>query len=185
MNLYISDLHFGHKNVINFDHRPFAGVNEMDYMLITLWNGRVQEDDDVYIVGDFAHHNERPAEWYLRQLKGRKHLVIGNHDGKLLDNPKAMSYFESVEKMMHVEDNGKQICLCHFPIMEWNGFYRGHWHIYGHIHNRQDDTYHFMKTREHALNAGCMINNYTPASFNELVRNNKSFQESNEKNRQS
>ena len=24
MNLYISDLHFGHKNVILFEHRPFS-----------------------------------------------------------------------------------------------------------------------------------------------------------------
>lgn len=28
MNLYISDTHFGHKNVIGFDHRPFLDVNE-------------------------------------------------------------------------------------------------------------------------------------------------------------
>jgi hypothetical protein len=34
-----------------------------------------------------------------------------------------------------------------------------------------------MKSRPRALNAGCMINNYAPASFNELVRNNKIFQE--------
>lgn len=34
-----------------------------------------------------------------------------------------------------------------------------------------------MKTRERALNAGACINNYTPASFNELIRNNKAFQE--------
>ena len=180
MNLYISDLHFGHKNVIRFDHRPFASVNEMDHVLIQLWNGRVQADDDVYILGDFAHHNEKPAEWYLRQLKGRKHLVIGNHDGKLLEDAKAMSYFESVEKMMHVTDDGKAICLCHFPLAEWNGYYRGSWHIYGHIHNRLEDTWQLMKTRERALNAGCMINNFTPASFRELVRNNQTFREKND-----
>ena len=26
MNLYISDLHFGHKNVILFEHRPFGSL---------------------------------------------------------------------------------------------------------------------------------------------------------------
>ncbi len=177
MNLYISDLHFGHRNVIGFDHRPFASVGEMDHVLIQLWNGRVQEDDEVFIIGDFAYHNDKSEEWYLRQLKGRKHLVIGNHDTQLLKNGKAMSYFETVEKMMHVEDQGNQICLCHFPILEWNGYYKGHYHIYGHIHNRRQDTYEIMKTREKALNAGCMINHYTPASLNELIRNNKAFRE--------
>ena len=37
MNLYISDLHFGHANVIKFDHRPFADRDEMDHTLIQLW----------------------------------------------------------------------------------------------------------------------------------------------------
>ena len=40
MNLYISDLHFGHKNVILFEHRPFSDVDTMDHCLIQLWNSR-------------------------------------------------------------------------------------------------------------------------------------------------
>ena len=39
----------------------------------------------------------------------------------------------------------------------------------------RDEAYDFMKTKAHALNAGCMINNYTPASFKELMRNNQAF----------
>lgn len=104
---------------------------------------------------------------------GHKHLVIGNHDGAMLQNEKAMSYFESVDKMMHVSDNGKEICLCHFPIAEWNGYYKGHWHIYGHIHGRMDETYQFMRKKEKALNAAACINYYTPVSINELIRNNE------------
>lgn len=41
----------------------------------------------------------------------------------------------------------------------------------------RDEVYEFMKTRERALNVGACISNYTPASFNELVRNNKAFQD--------
>ncbi len=179
MNLYISDLHLGHANVIKFDGRPFADVDEMDRMLIEMWNAKVRPEDNVYIVGDLCYRNGKPAEWYLKQLSGIKHLIIGNHDRKILNDEKAMSYFESVDKMMHVSDEGNQLCLCHFPIAEWNGYRKGHWHIYGHIHNRLDDTYHFMKTRERALNAGCMINNYMPSTFKELVRNNQIFHEHN------
>ena len=58
---------------------------------------------------------------------------------------------------------------------EWNGFFRGNWHIYGHIHNKKNDAYQVMSMMDHALNAGCMINNYVPANFNELVKNNEIF----------
>lgn len=34
-----------------------------------------------------------------------------------------------------------------------------------------------MKTKERALNAGCMINNYRLETMNELVRNNQFFRE--------
>ena len=176
MNLYISDMHLGHRNVINFDNRPFTDVDEMDYVMINLWNSRVQKDDNVYILGDFCYRSGKTADWYLRQLKGHKHLVIGNHDKSTLENEKAMAYFESVDKMMHVTDGDKQICLCHYPIAEWYKGRHGSWHIYGHIHGDRGDVYQFMKTREHALNAAACINNYTPASINELIRNNKEFQ---------
>lgn len=173
MNLYIGDLHFGHKSVIKFDHRPFADVEEMDRELIRLWNDRVTEGDHVYIVGDFACRNEKPEEWYLKQLKGIKHLIIGNHDGRLLKNEAAMSYFESVDKMMHIKDNDKHICICHFPIASWNGFFKGHLHIYGHLHNDGDMALNYMLQFEKALNASACNNHYVPVSLKELVENNK------------
>ncbi len=175
MILYTADLHFGHSEVINFDHRPFADRDEMDAVLIKLWNERVQDDDTVYIVGDVCFKSHHNPDWYLRQLKGHKILIVGNHDWPLLDSPKACSYFEGIEKMLEIKDGENKIVLCHYPLTEWNGYYYGSWHIYGHIHNTRKEAYEFMKTKERALNAGCMINNYTPASFNELVRNNEIF----------
>lgn len=175
MNLYISDLHFGHENVLKFDGRPFENIDEMDYTLIELWNGRVSADDDVYIVGDFSYRSKKPFEWYLKQLKGRKHLVIGNHDFKLIRDEDALKYFESVDNIMVIKDGDKQVVLCHYPIVDWYGARHGSWHIYGHVHDNKDEIFEFMRTRERALNAGCMINNYIPASFDELMRNNERF----------
>ncbi|NCB92859.1 MAG: hydrolase [Clostridia bacterium] len=179
MLLYISDLHFGHKNAIGFDHRPFADVEEMDQTLIERWNKKVHKNDEVYFLGDLCFRNDKPAEWYLDQLKGRKHLVVGNHDMKLLKNETAMTYFETVNMMVSVRDHDKLNVLCHYPIADWNGGRHGSWHIYGHIHNSTDAVYQFMKTQEHALNAGCMINNYAPATFDELIENNKAFRREN------
>lgn len=175
MNLYISDIHFGHRNVIQFDHRPFPDVDSMDRHLIFWWNSRVSKDDEVYIIGDFCYRSEKSPDWYLRQLKGHKHLIIGNHDKITVECKNAYKYLESMDKMMHVTDGDKQICLCHYPLAEWYKSRHGSWHIHGHIHAAKDETYEFMKSRNNALNAAACINNYTPASFNELIQNNENF----------
>ena len=181
MKFYISDLHFGHRAAIVFDHRPFADVEEMDNAMIYLWNDKVTKNDQVYILGDFAFRNEKPYSWYLKQLKGQKHLVVGNHDSRLLKDSEAMSYFVSVDRYLEVTDNQQHIILCHFPIAEWNGMTHGSWHIYGHIHNNTEGAFQYMKKFDRAVNAAACINNYMPVSFMELIENNRIFKERSEK----
>ncbi len=175
MNLYISDLHLGHSNIIGFDHRPFSDVEEMDRVLIELWNGRVSPDDEVYIIGDLCYRSSRSPEWYLKQLKGHKVLVKGNHDGAVMGSPEALRCLEGVHDLLEIKDEDRRVVLCHYPIANWNGLHRGSWHVYGHIHNKANEAFEYMKTFDRALNAGCMINSYTPASFKELIENNERF----------
>ena len=54
MIYYIADTHFGHKNVIRFDQRPFFDVEEMEESITMLWNAVVRKNDTVYILGDFC-----------------------------------------------------------------------------------------------------------------------------------
>lgn len=54
INYYIADTHFGHRNVINFDGRPFHDITEMKLALIARWNRRVTNKDTVFILGDFC-----------------------------------------------------------------------------------------------------------------------------------
>ena len=109
MNLYISDLHFGHKGVINFDHRPFENIEEMDNVIIRNWNARVQNDDTVYIIGDLSHKALKEPEYYLRKLKGNKILILGNHDTCIMENDKALHYFHDVQTIMNIKDNDKRM----------------------------------------------------------------------------
>lgn len=179
MKFYTGDLHFGHPGVLDFDNRPFKSLDEMEDVMIRNWNARVEKNDHVYILGDFAYRNEKPFSHYLKQLNGNKHLIIGNHDGRLLKDSEAMSYFIEAYRYCEITDEQKHIILSHFPIAEWNGYYRQAYHIHGHIHGRTDVTYHFMKQFDRVLNAGCMINNFMPVTFNELIINNQRFKELN------
>lgn len=97
-----------------------------------------------------------------------------------LQNVKAMSYMESVGTLMYVTDilrgENVEICLCHFPVISWDNKQHGDWHIYGHIHNRKDDEARkIMAGFDHALNAGCMINDYAPVSIRELIYNKEVY----------
>ena len=174
MNYYISDLHFGHKNVIEFSGRPFSNIEEMDNTLITNWNSVVGKDDNVYIVGDFCYENEKPAKWYLEQLKGKKHLLIGNHDTDIIENYiEFRKYFESINQMFVVKDENNYIVICHYPMCEWSGFNNGYYHFYGHIHNKKNIAYGIMRNFDTAFNVGAEILDYTPRTFDEVILYNQ------------
>ena len=173
--MYISDIHFGHSNVIGFDHRPFNDVTEMDHMLMEYWNMKVNKEDTIYIIGDFCYRSDKGPVWFLQRLKGKKHLVVGNHDHVIMKNPQALSYFEEVDKMMYVSDNNRQVFMCHYPMAEWNAYYRGSYHVYGHIHNKLSDTCLIMRNRRNAYNAAACINGYMPVTLDEMIGNNKRF----------
>ena len=146
--------------------------------MIENWNGKVEDNDDVWIVGDFCHRSAKSPDWYLKQLVGRQHLIVGNHDNVIFQNAKAQEYFESIEKIGFVKgDDGKQVILCHYPFAAWKYMSHGPWHVYGHLHARRDEAFEFRKTRELALNAGACINGDVPVSFSELLLNNRLFQE--------
>lgn len=175
MNYYISDLHLGHANVLDYDMRPFASIDEMDKMLISYWNMRVQEEDHIYILGDFCYKSKLMPEKYLKKLKGHKHLIIGNHDGVIRKRPKAQIFFESIDSILRINDNGRGVLLCHYPIADWEGRHYGTIHLYGHIHGRDLECMKFLNVRGTAYNAAACINHYQPCKLEEIIANNEQY----------
>lgn len=179
MNYYISDLHFGHFNVIVMNHRPFETVEEMNETIIKNWNETVKDDDHVYILGDVFYRFDGNMEKVLKELKGQKHLIIGNHDGRLLKNKKALQLFESVDYYKEINEtlNGQptQVIMCHYPIVKWNGFFRSSIHLYGHIHNSTNETYEIMKKVPKAYNVGADILDFCPRTLESVISYNEKF----------
>ena len=112
---------------------------------------------------------------YEMCIRDRKHLIQGNHDSFLLKDESLLKEFESIDKMTYTKDGTYTIVLCHFPIAEWNQYWRGSWHIYGHIHNQKKGCFDFMTEKDRALNAGCMINHYAPVTIEQLIENNRTY----------
>lgn len=178
MIYYTSDLHLGHANVIRHCSRPFISADEMDAVLIKNWNDKVHANDTVYIVGDFLFRAKRPAEEYLAELKGKKHLIVGNHDKYWMKKVDLRGWFESVSPMLFVTDRGRTATHCHYPMMSWPGMSKGGYMVYGHIHNNTDAVYWpLIASCELMLNAGTDINGFAPVTLEEMIDNNRRFKE--------
>lgn len=191
--LFTSDLHFGHTNIITACERnllncgqDFTTVEEMNEFLINKWNQKVNDDDEVYVLGDVSFRSKVAVKTYLQRLKGHKHLIIGNHDFQWMKNcPDIGEYFESVSHFDIIKVDHKMVTLCHFPLLEWNGSSRANnqdtsnsWLIHGHIHNTKDKTYEYIRDNlPCALNCGVDTNDFEPVTFEELLENNNRWYE--------
>lgn len=181
MNFYIADLHFGHKNVLSFDNRPFKTIEENDNVIINNWNNVVGIDDDVYILGDISWYNSTKTIEIFKQLNGNKHLIRGNHDTKVLKNPKMREQFVEICDYKEItSDNGIGLVLSHYPIVAFKNHYSGWWHFYGHVHNTwENDLVDEVKavsiTRSgmplNMINVGVMMPwmNFYPKTFTEII----------------
>lgn len=181
MNYYISDLHFGHKNILSFDARPWVDIEEHDKALIDNWNNTVGIEDDVYILGDISWYNSTQTIEIFNQLNGRKHLIVGNHDNKLLKNRELRDLFVEITEYKELFiDNNLSIILSHYPIPCFKNHYYGWVHLYGHVHNSFE--WNIMKNVKLQMeelynvpckmyNVGCMIPymDYTPRTLEEIV----------------
>lgn len=76
----IADTHFGHKRILAYTHRPFLTIEAMDAALIEAWNRTVKDDDWVFHLGDFGLAPRAVLRETVSCLKGRKLLMVGNHD---------------------------------------------------------------------------------------------------------
>lgn len=161
---FISDLHFGHENAIRFDNRPYQNVAEMNQDIVDKINETVPEDNILFIVGDVGMRiTTEELVSYLKQIKCRKILVIGNHDHKYLKDKSFRDCFEIIEDFIQFTYSRILFNLMHFPIYEWGQCFRGSIHIYGHVHTNT------LPIPGKAINVGCMLNEYKPYHINQII----------------
>jgi calcineurin-like phosphoesterase family protein len=139
----ISDTHFGHGKVIEFEaaHRPFATIEEHDRELVSRWNAVVTKRDVVWHLGD-VYFGGKDAHHILAELKGTKRLVLGNHDSYPLEI--YQRYFDRIYGAAEY----RHCILTHVPVHP-NQFGRYRANIHGHLHsNRYDDARYICVSAE-------------------------------------
>lgn len=181
---FISDNHFGSKEVIKKFHRIdpntgelFRNADEMDAYMIEQWNKTVRSNDTVYSIGDFTWAGDWDWPWhywwnapetyqhYLHQLNGSIVLIHGNHDPWNIDS------WNVGGNILHYK--GRMFYLTHIPEFipkNWND-----WAIHGHHHWMPDywdpsrTLYPFIDGKRKNINVACELVNYTPVNIDWLL----------------
>lgn len=150
----MSDTHFFHKKIIEYCKRPFKNADEMDNAIIKNWNDSVDNDDTIIHCGDFAFSQEDPGrvQSVFNLLKGRKVLIRGNHDDKIIEK----LGWESVHTILEFKENHQRYVFFHFPIERWHRMEKGSIHYHGHTHNQP------LPEIENRMNVSVELIGYTP-----------------------
>lgn len=173
MIFYTADLHLSHEAIIRYCGRPFETVEEMNETIVNNWNAVVGKKDEVYVIGDVLFKLKAGSQLYLDRMNGVKHLIRGNHDKQNLKKERFAEQFASIDDYLVIDDEGRKVVLFHYPIVEWEGYFSGAYHIYGHIHNSDNEANRIMKNIPNAFNAGVDLNDFTPQTLSQLIARNQ------------
>lgn len=179
MRFWTSDIHFGHRNIIEYCQRPFDDPDQMNAEIIERWNETVQPEDTVMVLGDVALGKIVDTLPLVMQLNGIKSLVPGNHDrvwsghkknDKWLDAYSRVG-FNIMPEQIHVDIAGVTVNVCHFP-------YEGDSHdadryvshrpirdgkplLHGHVHDK-------WSIKNLQYNVGMDVHDFRPVAESEI-----------------
>ncbi|MEX0597467.1 MAG: metallophosphoesterase [Candidatus Paceibacterota bacterium] len=160
---YIGDLHIGHSAMAK--KRGFASHEDMFEYMKEKWNAKVNKNDVVYVMGDVVMERRRFIK-KLAELKGKKIIVLGNHD-RPQDTEEYLKYAIKVTAMVKY----KSMFFTHCPIHPMELDYRVKLNVHSHTHEKsvmkklfglfsvKDDRY---------ICVSCEHIDYEPKSLEEL-----------------
>lgn len=155
----ISDTHFRHKNIMEYENRPFSSVEEMKDVIISNWNSVVKDGDKVFFLGDFGFVRRKEAEEILSILHGNKILIKGNHDRMHSVNWwmevgfKEVSNFPIIYKKFYMFSHEPLYVNSNMPYIN----------VHGHIHSKNYEGSQYVNVSVEQIN-------YTPINFENIKK---------------
>ena len=169
MIYFSSDLHFYHKNIIEYCNRPFVNVDEMNQTIISNFRNVVTDNDLLILVGDISFGNEDETYYAISHLPGTKILVRGNHDKVIDESSKIQSLFHRIANLYEFYDKPTKsyFVACHYPMFHWNKSHKGSYHVHGHNHGNIK-KYPF---EGRLMDIGVDTNKFMPYSLDDVIKN--------------
>lgn len=139
---FTADLHFCHDRAFIYEPRGFKSVQEMNEEIVKRAWEVMDEEDDLYILGDLMLNNNGEGLKLVNQLPGYKYIILGNHDSE----DRKTQYIENISKLgliqyaWRVNYKGYHFYLSHYPTLTGNlekeSLKQVTCNLFGHTHSK-------------------------------------------------
>jgi len=169
-----SDYHFGHKNIIKYDNRPFKDLDEMREEIILRHNSVVAPDEFVIFHGDFCLGGLPPEDQVsiLDRMNGTFYLIRGNHD-KVFWNDLVLGrhprrYFDVLNITFGASKKkiSAGVVASHCKFFVWPDSHKGCIHTFGHSHGSIPENL----ITDRSMDVGINTNNYYPYNYLDIIK---------------
>jgi calcineurin-like phosphoesterase family protein len=157
-----ADPHFDQNGIISACNRPFQTTRHMNKQLIKNYQSCIEDQDEVYVVGDLCLKGSEYLPFYknlLKQLPGQKHLIFGNHDSLSWQQYIDVG-FNSCHSSLVVELNNKRYVINHDPAPSCMD--RSATWLCGHVHD-------LFRICNNVVNVGVDVWDYFPVEINTIA----------------
>lgn len=142
----------------------------MNLAQVQKWNETVEDDDDIYALGDLMLGDPGNID-FIKQLKGRIHIVLGNHDTA---NREKMYHglpnvVEIAEVGIRLQYKKHHFVLTHYPMLTGNlekeSLKQMTLNLYGHTHQNTN----FYEDRPYMFHVGIDSHNGYPVNLDDII----------------
>lgn len=169
MSIFItSDLHFGHDREFIWGARGYADVNEMNIKQLEKFNSVVTDEDEVWILGDSLLGNAEEGLKYLKQLKGKIHICLGNHDTATREKIfKDLGW--DVQLCARLKYKKLNFYLSHYPTITHNLEEKEIWQVVINLFGHTHQTTNFYHDDPWMYHVGVDSHDGYPVSLDQII----------------
>lgn len=142
----------------------------MNLAQVQKWNETVEDEDDVYALGDLMLGDLSNIE-FIKQLKGRIHIVLGNHDTANREKMyrELPNVVEVAEVGIRLKYKKHHFVLTHYPMITGNlekeSLKQMTLNLYGHTHQLTN----FYEDRPYCFHVGVDSHNGYPVNLDNII----------------
>ena len=178
MRYFFSDLHMGHKDVINFERHQFKTIEEHDNYIGTIINQlankiaktkiKTMRQDEVWILGDYGSIDYLYFIDWLKRAGAKTYFVYGNHDKKSNLNI-FKKYFDEV--YLYPVYLSQKLVVSHYPV----AIYPDSINLHGHLHGAQLQDLNHICVSMHVINYRPITDRYVDTIYGRLPKFTRRF----------